>query len=129
MAKKLLSGIDLTNQRGINFADPTAATDAVTKQYVDNLSAGLSWKDEVRAATTTNGSLETAYTNASPPTRSALTVTALTSYTTGEANISIQEVGLLTAAAGVLFNRVAPFLSFTKTSAVALDVTTQLSQS
>lgn len=66
---------------------------------------------------------------ASEPTRSSLTVTALTSYTTAEANISIQEVGLLTAASGILFNRVAPFLSFTKTSAVALDITTQVTQS
>lgn len=66
---------------------------------------------------------------ASTPTRSSLTVTALTSYLTSEANISIQEVGLLTASAGTLFNRVAPFLSFTKTSAVALDVTTTVTQS
>lgn len=66
---------------------------------------------------------------ASTPVRSSLTVTALTSYTTGEANISIQEAGLLTASGGTLLNRVAPFLSFTKTSAVALDLTTTLTQS
>lgn len=65
---------------------------------------------------------------ASTPTRASLTVTALTSYLTSEANISIQEVGLLTASAGTLLNRVAPFLSFTKTTAVALDITTQLTQ-
>lgn len=66
---------------------------------------------------------------ASVPIRSSLEVTAITSYTTAEANISIQEVGLLTAPGGLLFNRVAPFLSFTKTSAVALDITTKISQS
>lgn len=66
---------------------------------------------------------------ASTPTRASLVVTALTSYTTAEANINIQEAGLLTAAAGTLLNRVAPFLSFTKTSAVALDITTTLTQS
>lgn len=65
---------------------------------------------------------------ASTPTRTSLTVTALTSYLTSEANINIQEAGLLTAAAGSLFNRVAPFLSFTKTSAVSLDVTSQITQ-
>lgn len=66
---------------------------------------------------------------ASTPTRAGLVVTALTSYTTAEANISIQEAGLLTASAGILLNRVAPFLSFTKTSAVSLDITTTLTQS
>ncbi len=65
---------------------------------------------------------------ASTPTRSSETVTALTSYTTAEANIAIAEAGLLTASGGTLLNRVAPFLSFTKTSAVALDITTQLTQ-
>ena len=65
---------------------------------------------------------------ASTPTRSSLTVTAVTSYLTSEANISIQEAGLLTASAGVLFNRVAPFLSFVKSSAVALDITSALTQ-
>lgn len=66
---------------------------------------------------------------ASTPTRSSLTVTAITSYTTAEANISIQEAGLLTASGGTLFNRVAPFLSFTKTTATALDISTAITQS
>lgn len=63
------------------------------------------------------------------PTRSGLVNTYLTSYTTAEANITINEAGLLTASAGILFNRVAPFLGFAKTTAVALDVTTTLTQS
>ena len=33
---------------------PDAGTDATTKDYVDNLSAGISYKDAVRAATTAN---------------------------------------------------------------------------
>jgi len=33
---------------------PTAGNDLVNKTYVDNLAAGLSWKDSVVAATTTN---------------------------------------------------------------------------
>lgn len=52
MAKKLLTGADLNNQRLINLGAPASATDATTKTYVDNLVAGLSYKDEVKAATT-----------------------------------------------------------------------------
>ena len=63
MAVKFLTGVDLNNQRGRAFADPTAATDATTKQYVDNLVAGLRWKDPVRVATTADGALATAYEN------------------------------------------------------------------
>lgn len=65
MARKFLTGIDLQSQRIISVADPSAATDAATKNYVDNLVQGLSWKKAVRAATTTNGTLATAYANAS----------------------------------------------------------------
>lgn len=60
---KFLKGLDNNNQRIVNLADPTAATDAATKQYVDNTAAGLDWKDRVRVATTTNGTLATAYEN------------------------------------------------------------------
>lgn len=66
---------------------------------------------------------------ASTPTRSGLVVTAVTSFTTAEANINIQEAGLLTASGGTLFNRLAPIGPFNKTSAVALDVTVQITQS
>lgn len=63
MAVKFKKGVDLSNQRAINVASPSTSTDAANKQYVDNLVAGLSYKDEVRAATTTNGALATAYVN------------------------------------------------------------------
>jgi hypothetical protein len=53
-ANKFLTGIDLNNQRGINFADPTSATDSATKQYVDNTLRGFAWKQEVIVATTAN---------------------------------------------------------------------------
>lgn len=58
---KIVSGINLANQKGINFADPTVGTDAVNLQTLRNYVAGLSWKAEVRAATTTTGTLATDY--------------------------------------------------------------------
>lgn len=63
MAVKMLTGVDLNSQKALNMADPSANTDGANKQYVDNMVAGLSWKDEVRVATTTNGTLATAYAN------------------------------------------------------------------
>ena len=42
-------------------ADPTLAQDAATKAYVDSVATGLDWKASVRAATTVNGALATAY--------------------------------------------------------------------
>lgn len=63
MAKKVLNGLDLTGQKIVNLADPTGPADGATKQYVDNIAAGLSWKAPVRVATTTNGALATAFAN------------------------------------------------------------------
>ncbi|MFI8942743.1 hypothetical protein [Streptomyces syringium] len=63
MAIPLLTGADANNQRIINLADPSAATDAATRQYVDNKALGLSWKAPVRVATTANGTLASAFEN------------------------------------------------------------------
>lgn len=63
MARKIYNGLDLQSQRIISMADPTSSQDAATKLYVDNLVNGLSYKNEVRAATTANGALATAYEN------------------------------------------------------------------
>lgn len=63
MAAKFHTGVDLNNQRGRAFADPSAATDAATKQYVDNALFGLRWKEPVRVATTTNGTLSSDFAN------------------------------------------------------------------
>jgi phage-related tail fiber protein len=54
MPKKMLTGIDLANQRAINLADGSAATDAVTLQQLQAAIRGLDWKASVRAATTAN---------------------------------------------------------------------------
>lgn len=63
MATKFLNGVDLASQKIVNLASPSAASDAVNKSYVDNVAAGLQWKPSVRAATTANGTLATAYSN------------------------------------------------------------------
>lgn len=44
-----------------NLGPPIGNSDAATKNYVDNAIGGLSWKEAVRAATTTNGTLATAF--------------------------------------------------------------------
>lgn len=55
MAKKILNGLDLSNQRIINVGDPSAGTDAVNLQTAQNLARGLaSTKMAVRVASTTN---------------------------------------------------------------------------
>lgn len=55
--------VSLNSQRITSLATPTTGTDAATKAYVDNTSQGLDAKASVRAATTANGALATAYEN------------------------------------------------------------------
>lgn len=61
MAKKVYNGLSLQNNRIIDLASPSLSTDAANKQYVDNLVNGLNWKNAVMAATTTSGTIATAY--------------------------------------------------------------------
>lgn len=65
MAVPFYTGIDVQNQRILAVASPSSGTDAVNKAYVDDLLAGLRWKAPVRAATTANGTLATAFANGS----------------------------------------------------------------
>lgn len=60
---KFLTGLSANNKRIQAVADPTAATDAATKQYVDNTAAGLNWKARVRAASTANVAVASALIN------------------------------------------------------------------
>jgi hypothetical protein len=60
---KIMNGLDLQSQKITNLADPSAATDAANRQFVENIARGMQWKDPVRAATTANGALASAYAN------------------------------------------------------------------
>lgn len=50
---KILNGLDLQNQRITSLGDGSGATDAVTKQQLDNAVRGLIIKEAVRVASTT----------------------------------------------------------------------------
>lgn len=60
---KVLNGLDLNSQRITSLGDPSANTDAANKQYVDNVAAGLDWKENVRAASTANMTIASAVIN------------------------------------------------------------------
>jgi len=53
--------VDVANKRITSVAEPTQATDAATKNYVDAVKTGLDPKDSVRVATTAN--LTATYSN------------------------------------------------------------------
>ena len=57
------AAVSLNSQKITGLATPTAGTDAATKQYVDDTVASISWKNEVRVATTANGTLSSAFAN------------------------------------------------------------------
>jgi len=55
MAKQIRTNLDFLGQsRILNLPDPTSAQEPATKNYVDSLVEGLNWKDNVRAASTSN---------------------------------------------------------------------------
>ncbi len=57
--------VSLNSQKITGLATPTAGTDAANKNYVDDTVAGLSWKNEVRVATTGAGTLASSFANGS----------------------------------------------------------------
>lgn len=59
------SAFSMNSQRLTTMADPSSAQDAATKNYVDLAVQGIAWKSAVRAATTANGTLASAYANGS----------------------------------------------------------------
>lgn len=57
------ASVSMNSQRITNVLDPSGTQDAATKGYVDNAIAGLSWKEEVRVATTAAGTLASSFAN------------------------------------------------------------------
>lgn len=57
------ASVSFNSQKITSLANGTAANDAVNKSQLDAAVAGFSWKQAVRAATTANGALATAYEN------------------------------------------------------------------
>ena len=55
--------VSLNSQKITNLADPTADADAANKGYVDGVAQGLDVKDSVKATTTANGTLASAFAN------------------------------------------------------------------
>ena len=54
MTQKVLTPLDLSNNKITGLADGTAATDAATKGQLDAAVQGFAWKSAVRAASTAN---------------------------------------------------------------------------
>jgi hypothetical protein len=59
----MLGAIAMGTSKITGLGDPTNAQDAATKAYVDAAASGIDWKTSVRVATTTSGTLSTAYAN------------------------------------------------------------------
>src|SRR5579863_4802715 len=77
----ITGAVDVGSHQIHSVTDPTSAQDAATKNYVDGLVNGLSWKNPVLAATT--GTLNTSF-----PGGYTATTTTLTENTPGDGSIT-----------------------------------------
>jgi hypothetical protein len=59
----MTGALNMGSQLITNLASPVNGTDAANKNYVDTAVTGLSWKQAVRVATTTAGTLATSFAN------------------------------------------------------------------
>lgn len=59
------SGDTTVGHKLVSVTDPTSAQDVATKNYVDSIAAGLSWKLAARVATTGAGTLASSFANGS----------------------------------------------------------------
>ncbi len=59
------AAVAMGSQQITGLAAPTNGTDAANKNYVDDAVAGISWKNEVRVATTAAGTLASSFANGS----------------------------------------------------------------
>lgn len=55
--------LPMGNFKLTGLGTPSSSTDAATKAYVDSAAAGIDWKASVRAASTANGTLASAFEN------------------------------------------------------------------
>lgn len=92
---------------------------------VSRIGVGTSGTAAAVGDTSLTGSFFKAFN--STPTRSSLTVTCITTFGTGDANLNWQELGMDNGT--TLLNRIAPIGPFNKTSAVSIVVTVTLTQS
>lgn len=60
-SRAFTDNLSLGNNKVTNLAEPTAATDAATKAYVDGLIQGFDWKQSVRVSTTVSGTLSSSF--------------------------------------------------------------------
>lgn len=93
--------VDVASKRITNVAEPTQATDAATKQYVDAVKVGLSVKDPVRLASTaaltvtySNGSSGVGATLTNAGTQAALVIDSITAVVGNRVLIKDQAAGL-----------------------------------
>lgn len=105
MARKFLTNIDMNSQKVVNLGAPSSASDATNKTYVDNLVSGLSYKDEVKAATTTALPAGT-YANGASGVGATFTVTANGAFAAvdGEATPALNDRYLVKDQASTLQN-------------------------